>query len=118
MLIVIALIGRSHAAVAQILGSPLIAVVMLLFIINTAYHMWIGMQEIIFDYVHDEKLKLVEPDGQYLLRLRRRLRRQLRHPETLVRSLTPWPRTDKDNGGAPKVNGRAYPIEDHPTTSW
>ena len=32
---------------------------MLLFIINTAYHMWIGMQEIILDYVHDEKLKLL-----------------------------------------------------------
>jgi succinate dehydrogenase membrane anchor subunit len=58
-LIVIALLGRSHAAVVQILGSPLIAIVMLLFIINTAYHMWIGMQEIILDYVHDEKWKIV-----------------------------------------------------------
>ncbi len=59
VLIVIALIGRSHAAVVQILGSPLIAIVMVLFIINSAYHMWIGMQEIILDYVHDEKWKLV-----------------------------------------------------------
>jgi succinate dehydrogenase membrane anchor subunit len=59
VLIVIALLGRSHAAVVQILGSPLIAIVMLLFIINTAYHMWIGMQEIILDYVHDEKWKLI-----------------------------------------------------------
>ena len=59
VLIVLGLIGRSHAAVAQILGSPLIAVAMLLFIINTAYHMWIGMQEIVLDYVHDEKWKLV-----------------------------------------------------------
>jgi succinate dehydrogenase / fumarate reductase membrane anchor subunit len=42
----------------QILGSPLIAIVMLLFIINTAYHMWIGMQEIILDYVHEERWKL------------------------------------------------------------
>jgi succinate dehydrogenase / fumarate reductase membrane anchor subunit len=32
---------------------------MLLFIINSAYHMWIGMQEIILDYVHDEKWKLM-----------------------------------------------------------
>ena len=31
---------------------------MLLFIINTVYHMWIGMQEIIVDYVHEDKLKL------------------------------------------------------------
>ena len=56
--IVIALLGRSHAAVVQILGSPIVAIIMLLFIINTAYHMWIGMQEIIIDYVHEDKLKL------------------------------------------------------------
>jgi len=58
VVIVIALLGRSHAAVVQILGSPLIAIIMLLFIINSAYHMWIGMQEIILDYVHKDKLKL------------------------------------------------------------
>ena len=56
--IVIALLGRSHAAVVQILGSPIVAIIMLLFIINMAYHMWIGMQEIIIDYVHEDKLKL------------------------------------------------------------
>jgi succinate dehydrogenase / fumarate reductase, membrane anchor subunit len=56
--IVIALLGRNHAAVVQILGSPLVAIVMLLFIINTVYHMWIGMAEIIVDYVHEDKLKL------------------------------------------------------------
>jgi succinate dehydrogenase / fumarate reductase membrane anchor subunit len=58
IIIVMALIGRSHAAVVQILGSPLVAVIMLLFIVNTAYHMWIGMQEILLDYVHEDKLKL------------------------------------------------------------
>jgi len=57
--IVIALLGRSHAAVVQILGSPIVAIIMLLFIINMAYHMWIGMQEIIIDYVHEDKVKLV-----------------------------------------------------------
>jgi succinate dehydrogenase / fumarate reductase membrane anchor subunit len=57
IVIVIALLGRSHAAVVQILGSPIVAIIMLLFIINTIYHMWIGMQEIIIDYVHDDKLK-------------------------------------------------------------
>jgi succinate dehydrogenase / fumarate reductase membrane anchor subunit len=58
VLIVIALIGRSHATVGQTLGSPLIAILILLFIINSAYHMWIGMQEIILDYVHDDRWKL------------------------------------------------------------
>jgi succinate dehydrogenase / fumarate reductase membrane anchor subunit len=57
VLIVFALIGRGHAAVVQILGSPIVAVVMLLFILNSAYHMWIGMQEIIVDYVHEDNIK-------------------------------------------------------------
>ncbi len=59
VVIVVSLLGRSHAAVVQILGSPLIATIMLLFIVNSVYHMWIGMQEIIVDYVHEDKLKLL-----------------------------------------------------------
>jgi succinate dehydrogenase / fumarate reductase membrane anchor subunit len=59
VVIIVALLGRSHAAVVQILGSPIVAIIMLLFIINTVYHMWIGMQEIVLDYVHEDKLKLV-----------------------------------------------------------
>jgi succinate dehydrogenase / fumarate reductase, membrane anchor subunit len=59
IIITLGLLGRSHATVGQVLGSPLVAVIMLLLIINTTYHMWIGMQEIILDYVHDDLLKLV-----------------------------------------------------------
>jgi succinate dehydrogenase / fumarate reductase membrane anchor subunit len=59
VVIVVALLGRSHAAVVQILGSPIVAIVMLLFIVNSAYHMWIGMQEIILDYVHEDKWKFL-----------------------------------------------------------
>jgi succinate dehydrogenase / fumarate reductase membrane anchor subunit len=58
VLIVVALLGRNHAAVVQILGSPLIAVIMLLFILSVTMHMRIGMQVIIEDYVHDEGTKL------------------------------------------------------------
>jgi succinate dehydrogenase / fumarate reductase membrane anchor subunit len=58
IVIAIALLGRSHAAVVQILGSPLVAIIMLLFTITIVYHMWIGMQEIIIDYVREDKLKL------------------------------------------------------------
>ena len=58
IIIVVSLLGRNHAAVVQILSSPLVAIIMLLFIINTLYHSWIGMQEIIIDYVHEDKLKL------------------------------------------------------------
>jgi succinate dehydrogenase membrane anchor subunit len=57
VVIIMALLGRSHAAVVQILGSPLVAITMLLFSITSAYHMWIGMQEIILDYVHEDKWK-------------------------------------------------------------
>jgi len=59
IVIVIGLLGRSPATVVQVLGSPMVAIIMLLFIINTAYHMWIGMQEIILDYVHEDMLKLL-----------------------------------------------------------
>src|SRR5215471_8552501 len=59
LLIITALLGRTHAAVVQILGSPIVAVIVLLFIINTAYHMWVGMQEIILDYVHEDKWKFL-----------------------------------------------------------
>ena len=59
VLIVVALLGRNHAAVVQILGSPLVAVIMLLFIVSITTHMRIGMQVIIEDYVHDETTKLV-----------------------------------------------------------
>jgi succinate dehydrogenase / fumarate reductase, membrane anchor subunit len=55
--IVIGLLGRNHAAVVQILGSPLVAVIMLLFILSITTHMRLGMQVIIEDYVHDERHK-------------------------------------------------------------
>ena len=58
LIILIGLMGRSHAAAAQILGSALVSIVMLLFVLNTAYHMWLGMQVIIEDYVHGEIVKL------------------------------------------------------------
>lgn len=59
VIIVASLVGRNHAAVVQILGSPLVATVMLLFIISITNHMRIGMQEIIEDYVHHGGLKIV-----------------------------------------------------------
>jgi succinate dehydrogenase / fumarate reductase membrane anchor subunit len=58
ILIVFSLLSRNHAATAHILGSPLIAIVMLLFIFSVVYHMRLGMQVVIEDYVHDEKMKL------------------------------------------------------------
>lgn len=58
VLIVVALLGRNHAAAQQILGSPLVAIIILLFIGVSVDHMRIGMQVIIEDYVHEETAKL------------------------------------------------------------
>ena len=59
VVVVITQLGRNQAAAAQILGSPTIAIIMLLFIASTAVHMRIGMAVVIEDYVHDESMKLV-----------------------------------------------------------
>jgi len=58
MVVIFMLIGRNQAGAAQILGSLPIAVILLLFIIASTWHMKIGMQVVIEDYVHSEKLKL------------------------------------------------------------
>jgi succinate dehydrogenase / fumarate reductase membrane anchor subunit len=59
VVIIVMLLGRNQAAAAQILGSPLVAIIMLLFIISITVHMRIGMQVVIEDYVHGEIVKLV-----------------------------------------------------------
>ena len=58
IIVVMMLLGRNQAGAAQILGSPLVAIILLLFIIASAWHMKIGMQVVIEDYVHGEKVKL------------------------------------------------------------
>ena len=58
IVIIMSLLGRNQAGAAQILGSLPIAVILLLFIAASAWHMKIGMQVVIEDYVHNEKLKL------------------------------------------------------------
>jgi succinate dehydrogenase / fumarate reductase membrane anchor subunit len=59
IVVVMMLLGRNQAGAAQILGSPLVALVMLLFIVASVWHMKIGMQVVIEDYVHSETVKLV-----------------------------------------------------------
>jgi succinate dehydrogenase / fumarate reductase membrane anchor subunit len=58
IVIVMMVLGRNQAAAAQILGWPLVAIIMLLFVICNVVHMRIGMQVIIEDYVHDDNAKL------------------------------------------------------------
>ena len=58
VVLVVSLTGRSYPAVKQILASPLVAVLLLLFVLATTWHMKIGVQVVIEDYVYDEKMKL------------------------------------------------------------
>ena len=55
--IVIALVGRPYPAAVALLSHPLVAILMLLFILSACIHMRLGMQVIIEDYVHGEVLK-------------------------------------------------------------
>ncbi|MBO4222764.1 MULTISPECIES: succinate dehydrogenase, hydrophobic membrane anchor protein [Bradyrhizobium] len=58
LFVILTLVGRNHAGATQILGSLPIAIILLLFIVASTWHMKIGMQVVIEDYVHNEKLKL------------------------------------------------------------
>lgn len=55
--IVLSLFGKDYAAARAELGHPMVAIILLLFILTGVFHMKIGMQSIIDDYVHDAHLK-------------------------------------------------------------
>ena len=63
IVIVLMVMGRNHAAAVQILGSPIVAIVLALFVIASVWHMKIGLQVVIEDYVHEERLKFVSIIG-------------------------------------------------------
>jgi succinate dehydrogenase / fumarate reductase membrane anchor subunit len=58
IVIVMMLLGRNQAGAKEILGLPLVAIIMLLFIVASVWHMKIGMQVVIEDYVLGETTKL------------------------------------------------------------
>jgi succinate dehydrogenase / fumarate reductase membrane anchor subunit len=55
---VISLVGASHQEVADTLGNPVTAIAMLALILSVTWHMRLGMQVIIEDYVHGEGAKI------------------------------------------------------------
>ena len=58
IVVVMMLLGSNQAGAKLVLGSPVVAIIMLLFIVASVWHMKIGMQVVIEDYLHHEKLKL------------------------------------------------------------
>jgi succinate dehydrogenase / fumarate reductase membrane anchor subunit len=59
LVVIMMLIGSNQAGAKLIIGSLPVAIILVLFIIASTWHMKIGMQVVIEDYVHSEKLKLV-----------------------------------------------------------
>ena len=59
LVIIMMLIGSNQAGAKLILGSLPVAIILILFIIASTWHMKIGMQVVVEDYVHSEKVKLV-----------------------------------------------------------
>ncbi len=63
VVVVVALAGKDQATVAAALGNPWISVPLLALLALTAWHMKIGMQEVIDDYIHAPALKLLATLG-------------------------------------------------------
>lgn len=55
---VITLVGKSHAEVLATLSNPLISVFLLGVILSVCWHMKLGMQVVIEDYIHSEGSKI------------------------------------------------------------
>jgi succinate dehydrogenase / fumarate reductase membrane anchor subunit len=57
--LLVAVVGRPYPDVVRVVGSPLVAALLALFIISFSIHMRLGMQTIVEDYIHGEGLKVV-----------------------------------------------------------
>ncbi len=55
--IILSLVGKDYNTVRTALGSPAIAIIMLLFLLASIYHMMLGMQTVIEDYIHTAPAK-------------------------------------------------------------
>jgi succinate dehydrogenase / fumarate reductase membrane anchor subunit len=57
--LVATLAGADHATVKAAIENPLVAIGLLLLILSGTYHMRLGMQVIIEDYIHGEGMKVL-----------------------------------------------------------
>lgn len=59
VVIVLSLVGKPYAQAMALLSHPIVALLMLLFVVSGLIHMRLGMQTIIEDYVHGEGAKVL-----------------------------------------------------------
>jgi succinate dehydrogenase / fumarate reductase, membrane anchor subunit len=58
IIIIASLQGADHARMVATVSHPLVAILMLLFVVSGVIHMRLGMQVIIEDYIHSEGTKI------------------------------------------------------------
>lgn len=56
--LLVSLNGAGYAETRTVLSNPLVTLVLLLFVVSALYHMRLGMQVIIEDYIHGELGKI------------------------------------------------------------
>ena len=59
IIIIVGMQGADHVRMLATMSHPLIAILLLLFIVSGVIHMRLGMQVIIEDYIHSEGMKIV-----------------------------------------------------------
>ena len=58
VIVMLVVVGRPHDEVVAVLGSPIIAALLIMFVASVAMHMRLGMAAIIVDYVPAETQKI------------------------------------------------------------
>lgn len=57
--LIASLAGADHASVKAAVANPLVSLVLLLFVVSGTYHMKLGMQVVIEDYITGEGMKII-----------------------------------------------------------